>query len=72
VMSANEARLAALTAQRDSLNLIVGRYLDNHCANADAEGMSALCECQLCRDARAARAVVAAWVIRPKRRRRGR
>lgn len=24
------------------------RYLQNHCENADAEGMSALCECRLC------------------------
>lgn len=31
---------------------IIRRYLDNHCANADAEGMSALCECKLCLDAR--------------------
>lgn len=31
---------------------LLKRYLDNHCANADAEGMSALCECQLCLDTR--------------------
>jgi hypothetical protein len=37
-----------------AMQTIVRRYLDNHCANADAEGMSALCECQLCLDARQA------------------
>jgi phage-related tail protein len=29
------------------------KYLDNHCANADAQGMSALCECKLCLTTRA-------------------
>lgn len=33
---------------------LLKRYLDNHCANADAEGMSTLCECQVCLDTRAA------------------
>lgn len=32
--------------------VLLRRYLDNHCANSDAEGMSTLCECQLCRDTR--------------------
>ena len=27
---------------------LLKRYLDNHCQNADAEGMSARCECRLC------------------------
>ena len=31
---------------------LLKRYLDNHCANADAEGMSTLCECKLCIDTR--------------------
>lgn len=31
---------------------LLKRYLDNHCANADAEGMSTLCECKLCQDTR--------------------
>jgi len=35
-----------------ALEKLLGRYLDNHCANADAEGMSTLCECRLCLDAR--------------------
>lgn len=33
---------------------LLQRYLDSHCANSDAEGMSALCECKLCQDTRAA------------------
>jgi len=36
-----------------ALMAVVRKYLDNHCANADAEGMSALCECRVCREARA-------------------
>jgi predicted Ser/Thr protein kinase len=39
---------ATVTAMRH----IVGRYLDQHCAEADREGLSALCECSLCTDAR--------------------
>lgn len=35
-----------------SLSSLLKRYLDNHCQNADAEGMSALCECKLCIDTR--------------------
>lgn len=31
---------------------LLKRYLDNHCANSDAEGMSTLCECKLCTDTR--------------------
>ena len=27
---------------------LLRQYLDNHCANADAEGMSVLCDCKLC------------------------
>lgn len=51
------AALAALDKANTALNetkQIVRRFLDNHCANADAEGMSALCECRLCLDARQA------------------
>jgi len=33
---------------------LLKRYLDNHCANADCEGMSVLCECKLCRETRTA------------------
>ncbi len=35
------------------LRALLKRYLDNHCAAADAEGMSTLCECRLCLDTRA-------------------
>ena len=31
---------------------LLKRYLDNHCQASDQEGMSVLCECQLCRDTR--------------------
>lgn len=44
----------ALNARDDRLSALLCRYLDNHCANADAEGMSTLCECRLCRDTRRA------------------
>lgn len=37
----------------DLLEQLLKRYLDNHCSNADAEGMSALCECKLCLETRA-------------------
>jgi hypothetical protein len=37
----------------DKLVALLKRYLDNHCANADVEGMSVLCECKLCLDTRA-------------------
>lgn len=37
-----------------SPNKLLTRYLDNHCANVDAEGVSGLCECQLCKDTRGA------------------
>jgi predicted RNase H-like HicB family nuclease len=33
---------------------LLKRYLQNHCEHADAEGMSGLCECQLCQDTRKA------------------
>jgi hypothetical protein len=39
--------------QEPRLRQLLQRYLDNHCAQADAEGMSALCECRLCLDTRA-------------------
>lgn len=32
---------------------LLRRYLQNHCENADADGMSTLCECRLCLDTRA-------------------
>lgn len=40
-------------AEIDALQQLLKRYLDNHCSNADAEGMSALCECKLCLETRA-------------------
>jgi hypothetical protein len=43
-----------------TLLTLLGRYLDNHCANADAEGMSVLCECRLCLETRAALAAATA------------
>ena len=39
---------------RVALEKLLRRFLDNHCQNADSEGMSALCECKLCLDTRAA------------------
>jgi hypothetical protein len=42
----------ALNRRDTVLHVLLKRYLDNHCANADAEGLSALCECRLCRDTR--------------------
>src|SRR5882762_9757821 len=39
---------------RSILVALLKRYLDNHCANADCEGMSVLCECKLCRETRTA------------------
>lgn len=36
----------------DALRGLLRRYLDNHCANADVEGMSTLCECKLCVETR--------------------
>jgi hypothetical protein len=53
----------AIAIQRANTRLIVAapdllallkRYIANHCADADAEGMSTLCECAVCMDARAA------------------
>jgi hypothetical protein len=43
-----------LRVRLERLEQLLKRYLDNHCANADAEGMSALCECRLCLDTREA------------------
>jgi hypothetical protein len=31
---------------------LLRRYLDNHCQHADAEGLSARCDCTLCRETR--------------------
>lgn len=45
-------RADSAEAQVTALRALVARYLDNHCANADVEGASTLCECQLCQDAR--------------------
>jgi len=53
---------ARLIAAAPELLALVRRYLDNHCANADAEGMSAICECRLCLDARAS----ISWATRSK------
>jgi len=50
VLTAAGRRLAD---ENHHLRRIIGKYLDNHCTNADAEGMSALCECRLCLEARA-------------------
>ena len=57
-----DCAIAALLVDRDALltaletlDQLLGRYLDNHCQAADQEGMSALCECRLCLDTRAAR-----------------
>ena len=43
---------------RSILVALLKRYLDNHCANADVEGASVLCECRLCLDTRAALGMV--------------
>jgi hypothetical protein len=60
-----EQEIEQLRAERDMLQAwpqeqvnialmaVAGKYLDNHSANADAEGMSALCECRVCLEARA-------------------
>ena len=45
--------LAAVLRVRQ-LAALLRRYLDNHCAASDQEGMSALCECRLCLATRAA------------------
>jgi hypothetical protein len=45
---------ARLMAAAPELLAALKRYLDNHCANADAEGVGALCECRFCLDTRAA------------------
>jgi hypothetical protein len=47
----NEARFGWRTPS-DPVLILLRRYLDNHCAHADAEGMSARCECTLCLDTR--------------------
>jgi len=46
-----DARHAA-EARADAAEAALRKYLDNHCANADAEGVSALCECRLCLETR--------------------
>jgi hypothetical protein len=43
----------ALGVNLSEMIALLRRYLDNHGANADAEGMSAICECRLCLDTRA-------------------
>jgi len=51
----SECQDALIKAQAVNIALmaVVRKYLDNHCANADAEGVSALCECSVCLEARA-------------------
>lgn len=46
-------RRLALDDRFAALQAALGKYLDQHCAQADAEGMSSLCECAICREARA-------------------
>lgn len=48
----NATRFGWKTPSTNTAFVLLKRYLDNHCANADAEGMSALCECKLCLDTR--------------------
>lgn len=53
----------ALSAMLDEppvavLRRLLRRYLDNHCQASDQEGASALCECRLCLETRAALAAV--------------
>jgi hypothetical protein len=53
----DRANARQIAASPDLVTLL-GRYLDNHCMSADAEGGSTLCECGLCKDTRAVLAVV--------------
>ena len=48
----------------EQLATLLRRYLDSHCHAADREGMSALCECSLCLDTRAALALEAKGLTR--------
>jgi hypothetical protein len=48
----------SIIAAAPTLAALLRRYLDNHAANADAEGMSARCDCRLCTETRAALAPI--------------
>ena len=53
ILSGTIDRLVEPPAPTTAMLALLRRYLDNHSANADAEGMGALCECRLCLATRA-------------------
>lgn len=52
VLEGIASRLTITHQGDDEKTRLLKKYLDNHCANSDAEGTSTLCECQLCLDTR--------------------
>lgn len=46
----DERDIFHLRLSNDVQRRLLTRYFENHCANADVEGVSIRCECALCRE----------------------